>query len=281
MADPRTDLAQASDESHRRTSLLSATLPTPQRTVPPPSNPGSQRGVALSEAVDVIETREAFLAAISHELRSPITALKTSAQLLVLQLGAPEEQTIDRARVLADIIDRQADKLTKLIGYLLDVSRSGSASVPVELQEVDLVALTEAAVASAQAETDRHEIRVVAPSSVVALVDPARIDQVLVNLLDNAIKYSPAGGLILAEVTRPDATTVQIAVTDHGVGVPTEQRDQMFDRFSRLHDPLARGLGIGLFLSRRLVQLHGGTLTAEFPPEGGTRIVVTLPVREG
>jgi signal transduction histidine kinase len=113
---------------------------------------------------------------------------------------------------------------------------------------------------------------------VIALVDPARIDQVLVNLLDNAIKYSPNGGLILAEVTRPDSTTLQIAVTDRGVGVPAAQRDRMFDRFSRLHDPLAPGLGIGLFLSRRLVQLHGGTLTAEFPPEGGTRIVVTLPV---
>jgi signal transduction histidine kinase len=230
-----------------------------------------------TESSDVIETREAFLAAISHELRSPITALKTSAQLLVRQLDTPEEQVTNRARVLADIIDRQADKLAKLIGYLLDVSRSGNASVPVELQEVDLVALAEAAVATAQEGTHRHQIRVVAPSSVIALVDPARIDQVLVNLLDNAIKYSPEGGLILTEVTQPNSATVQIAVTDHGVGVPAAQRDQMFDRFSRLHDPVAPGLGIGLFLSRRLVQLHGGTLTAEFPSEGGTRLVATLP----
>jgi signal transduction histidine kinase len=279
MVDPSAAPPQAWDESFPLTVPISATpRSTPQRALPLPDSPGSARALEPTEPSDVVETREAFLAAISHELRSPITALKTSAQLLVRQLDAPEEQTINRARVLADIIDRQADKLTKLIGYLLDVSRSGNASVPVELQEVDLVTLTEAAVASAQAETRRHEIRVVATSSVIALVDPARIDQVLVNLLDNAIKYSPAGGLILAEVTRPDSTTLQIAVTDRGVGVPAVQRDQMFDRFSRLHDPLAPGLGIGLFLSRRLVQLHGGTLTAEFPPAGGTRIVVTLPV---
>jgi len=230
-----------------------------------------------TESSDVIETREAFLAAISHELRSPITALKANAQLLVRQLVAPGEPAIDTARLLADRIDRQADKLTKLIGYLLDVSRSGSASVPVELQEVDLVALMEAAVASAQAETQRHQIRVVARSSAVAVVDPARIEQVLVNLLDNAVKYSPEGGSILAELTRPDPTTLQITVTDEGIGVPAAQREQMFDRFSPLHDPSARGLGIGLFLSRRLIQLHGGTLVAEFPSAGGTRIVATFP----
>src|SRR4029434_1085425 len=170
------------------------------------------------------------------------------------------------------------DKLTKLIEYLLDVSRSGSGSVPVELPEVDLVALVETAVASAQEGTQRHQIRMVAPERALALVDPARIDQVLVNLLDNAIKYSPDGGLIVAEVTQPDAANLRITVTDQGSHVTPAAREHMFDRFSRLHDPRARGLGIGLFLSRRLVQLHGGTLTAEFPIEGGTRLVATLPV---
>src|SRR5687768_5969949 len=101
MADPTTDPAQASDETHRRRGSLSARPPaTRQRTVPLPNNPGAEQAVALSEEADVIETREAFLAAISHELRSPIVALKSSAQLLARQLGAPEEQTINRAREL-------------------------------------------------------------------------------------------------------------------------------------------------------------------------------------
>ena len=210
-----------------------------------------------------------------------MAALKLSAQSLVRLLDTPDGQDSERSRLLASTIDRQADKLVKLIAYLLDVSRSGNGSLPLEFQTVDLTALVEEAVASAQAGTNRHEIRSAAsPSPTLAVVDPARIEQVLANLLDNAIKYSPRGGLILADVTQPGPGTVRISVTDSGVGVPDGERGHMFDRFSRLHDPSVPGLGLGLYISRRLIELHGGTLTAEFPPEGGTRILATLPTTQ-
>src|SRR4030095_12025771 len=128
MADLSADRPQGSGEPTRRKVPRPATSPPQRGALPTPSNAGSPRGVE-PDASDVIESREAFLAAISHELRSPITALKITAQVLVRQLDAPDEQTLNGARVLADRIDRQADKLTKLIEYLLDVSRSGSGSV--------------------------------------------------------------------------------------------------------------------------------------------------------
>jgi signal transduction histidine kinase len=231
----------------------------------------------VDETSDIIESREVFLAAISHELRAPMATLKLSAELLVDGLDTPDRQDIEQARILASVIDRQADKLVKLIAYLLDVSRSGVSSLPLELQDVDLGALVAEAAAGAQAGTSRHAIRVAAPSPVRAVVDPARIEQVLANLLDNAIKYSPSGGPILAEVTKPGPETIRITVTDAGMGIPDGEHEHMFDRFSRLHDPSVRGLGLGLYISRRLIELHGGTLTAESPPQGGTRVLAILP----
>lgn len=244
------------------------------------NNPELTDTVEVSESSDAIESREVFLGAISHELRAPMAALKLSAQVLVRKLEAPDEQAIERARALARTIDGQADKLVKLIAYLLDVSRSGNGALPLEFQQIDLAALVEESVASAQATTTRHEIRFLASSPILAVVDPARIEQILTNLLDNAIKYSPDGGSILVEVAWSGSTAAQISVTDNGVGVPVAERQHMFDRFSRLHDPSVQGLGLGLYISRRLVELHGGTLAAEFPPEGGTRIVVALPTTQ-
>jgi signal transduction histidine kinase len=230
---------------------------------------------AVSQAT--IENRDTFLDAIGHELRAPVATLLLASQLLLREIEAPCVETSDRREYLVRAVNLQAEKLAKLIAYLLDVSRSGTGSLPLDLHETDLVALVETAVKNAQAVTDRHQIRMDAPTAVSAAVDAARIEQVLVNLLDNAIKYSPAGGEIVVEVTRSHATAVQISVTDHGIGVAPERRAEMFDRFTQLHDPAVRGLGLGLYLSRRLVELHDGRLIADFPTGGGTRLTVSLP----
>jgi signal transduction histidine kinase len=226
---------------------------------------------------EVEENRDAFLAAISHELKTPLAGLRVSAQLLRRKFEADEELDLQSARRLIEIVNVQADKLTKLLSYLLDVSRSGPGSIPLERQETDLVALAGDLVCDTQARTTRHDIRVDGPTDLWAMVDAARIEQVLVNLLDNAVKYSPDGGAIEIALSRIDRGTVSMAVRDHGIGIPVEHREQMFDRFSDAHDHRLPGLGLGLFLSRRLVELHGGTVSAEFPPDGGTRVVVVLP----
>ena len=119
-----------------------------------------------------------------------------------------------------------------------------------------------------------------APEPVFALVDPLRIEQVVVNLIENAIKFSPDGGAIEIAVKQLTAATVMLRVQDHGLGIPLERRNHIFDRFYQAHaDHYRSGMGLGLYISRQIVEQHGGSITAEFPAEGGSIFVVTLPVQ--
>ena len=112
-----------------------------------------------------------------------------------------------------------------------------------------------------------------------AEVDPLRLEQVLTNLLDNAIKYSPDGGTIEVAVSRSMDDALEIAIRDHGPGVPPEKRSLIFERFYQAHgNGHKSGLGLGLYVSRQIVELHGGEITAEFPSDGGSRFVVVLPL---
>lgn len=100
----------------------------------------------------------------------------------------------------------------------------------------------------------------------------------MTNQLDNAIKYSPDGGLIEIDVSQPGDQIVRIAITDHGIGIPEDRCSHIFDRFYQAHEEgKFGGMGLGLYISRQIVELHGGQLYAEFPPEGGTRFVVVVP----
>jgi len=117
------------------------------------------------------------------------------------------------------------------------------------------------------------------PPSLEARVDALRLDQVLTNLLDNAVKFSPDGGAIAVGVAPLDDGAVELSVRDHGLGIPPERRDRIFERYYQAHAAGHRsGLGLGLHICRQIVELHGGDIRAEFPPGGGTRFVVRLPV---
>jgi signal transduction histidine kinase len=112
----------------------------------------------------------------------------------------------------------------------------------------------------------------------VTEIDALRLEQVLVNLVDNAIKYSPDGGAVRVAVSALDPEWVELAVSDQGLGIPPDRRRRLFERFYRAHDEsYASGMGLGLYISKRIVKQHGGSLTAEFPSDGGTRMVVRLP----
>ena len=101
----------------------------------------------------------------------------------------------------------------------------------------------------------------------------------MTNLLDNAIKYSPNGGAVEVVLRQPTATLIELSIRDHGMGVAPEKRHHIFERFYQAHEePGNRGMGLGLFVSRQIVELHGGHITAEFPEDGGTRFVVRLPL---
>jgi signal transduction histidine kinase len=124
-----------------------------------------------------------------------------------------------------------------------------------------------------------HTITLAAPPSLEAEVDPLRLEQVLTNLLENAIKYSPEGGPIEVAVSRSADEALEIAVRDHGLGIPPEKRARIFERFYQAHgDGHRSGLGLGLYISCEIVELHGGGITVEFPPDGGSRFIVRLPL---
>lgn len=145
-------------------------------------------------------------------------------------------------------------------------------------QPTDLALLVEQVVSGVRTRTHRHAITLDAPASLHVHVDPLRLEQVLTKLLDNAIKYSPEGGPIDVVLARRVQDAVELSVRDRGLGIPTEKRGQIFDRFYQAHrDDFRSGMGLGLYVSRQIIELHGGEIRAEFPPDGGARFVVRLP----
>ena len=231
----------------------------------------------IAERKRAEEARDEFLSVAAHELKTPLTSLRGFAQLLA---RPPGEGSLEAERLGPALraIDQQSEKLSRLVTRLLDVSRIAAGRLVLERRVTDVVALVEGVVATARAWTEHHGLTIRAPAAVLALVDPLRLEQVLTNLLDNAVKYSPEGGAIEVEVSKT-GQEVRIAVTHHGIGIPDEHREHIFERFYQAHgDRGVGGMGLGLYISHQIVDLHQGRLTAEQPQAGGTRIVVHLPV---
>jgi signal transduction histidine kinase len=234
---------------------------------------------ARAAAEEALRVRDEFLAIAAHELRTPLTALSGQMQLLRRRLqrgGTLEPAQLAQA---LELMQGQSERLARLMGHLLDHTRLEAGKLALVQQGTDVVALVQQVVATARTWSAAHPISIVAPPSLDASVDALRLEQVLTNLLDNAVKYSPAGGPIEVVVARSGAETVEVAVRDRGLGIPVEKRAALFERFYQAHRADHRGgLGLGLYVSRQIVELHGGTIAAEFPAEGGTRFVVRLPL---
>jgi excisionase family DNA binding protein len=234
---------------------------------------------ARQEAEAALRVRDEFLSIAAHELKTPLTGLAGHAHLVLRQLKRDGQIEPERVAQALEAITNQTDKLSRLLNQLLDVSRLESGKLSVEPQPTDLTNLIEQAVATARASSDRHLITVVAPDALIAYVDPLRLDQILTNLLDNAIKFSPDGGPIDVALTQLGEAVAELAVRDRGLGIPPEKREQIFERFYQAHrNGHKSGLGLGLYVSRQIVELHGGEIDVEFPPDGGARFVVRLPI---
>src|SRR5579884_383964 len=236
---------------------------------------------AREAAESALRLRDEFLSIAAHELKTPITSLSGQAQLLLRRLERDGQLEPERLAQALGMIRGQSDKLARLLGRLLDVSRLEAGKLMLERQPTDLAVLVAQVVAEARARGDLHPISLTAPPSLMADVDPLRLEQVLTNLLDNAVKYSPDGGPIEVVLARRDATTVELSVRDHGLGIPPERRGQIFERFYQAHAGDHRsGLGLGLYVSRQIVELHGGEIGVESPSDGGTRFTMRLPAQE-
>jgi signal transduction histidine kinase len=236
--------------------------------------------IAREQAQDAIRVRDEFLSVASHELRTPLTSLQARAQLSLRRIQ--RDGTANTAQVTAafEEIRRQTERLGALTAQLLDVSRLQAGRLSLELSRLDLVLLVSQVIASLP-ESAQHTVALRAPEHLVAQADGLRLEQVLTNLLDNATKYSPNGGQIEVEIRPLAPLAVEIAVRDHGIGIPPERRAAIFERYYRAHtDSYQSGLGLGPYISRQIVELHGGTITAEFPDDGGARFVIVLPTND-
>ncbi|MES2015500.1 MAG: ATP-binding protein [Pseudomonadota bacterium] len=222
--------------------------------------------------------KDQFLAMLGHELRNPLAPISTAAQLLKLQPASPE-----RVRYASEVISRQVDHMNSLLGDLLDVARVTRGLVTLKLETVDLKAVLERALeqTASLVEAKRHRLRLDLPSAPLYLcADHTRLVQIFANLLTNAAKYTPANGVIGVAV-QVDADRAVITVSDSGEGFPADLLPRLFDLFSqgeRQPDRSQGGLGLGLALVKRLVQLHGGSISAHSAGAGhGSRFCVTLP----
>lgn len=224
----------------------------------------------ISERRALERLRHEFLAMASHELRNPVTAIKGHAQLL-RRRGSYSERSVGA-------IIAQADQLQRLIDDLLLASQIEADRLDLHVVETDLVAAAGAAAEDARAE--RPTLRVEAPPApLVVLADRSRLHQVFANLLTNAIKYSPDGSEVVLRVMRGDGEA-RVAVADHGAGIPPEALPHLFDRFYRAEGAAARaqGLGLGLFITRRIVEAHGGSIGVESEVGRGSTFTVILPL---
>src|SRR5262245_31652724 len=234
---------------------------------------------AKADAEAASRAKEDFLAVLSHELRTPLTAVYGWARML--RSGRLDSEAASRA---VDVIVRKADAQVRLIDDLLDVSRIISGKMRLDVRPVDLRAVIQAAVDAVRPAVDSKEIRlqcVLDPRAVGMTGDPDRLQQVVWNLLINAMKFTPKRGRVQVHLLRAHSH-VEIVVSDTGQGIRKEHLPHLFERF---HQPVPAstgshtGLGLGLALVRHLVELHGGQVTAQSPGEGhGATFTVELPV---
>jgi len=222
--------------------------------------------------------KDEFLAMLAHELRNPLAPIRNAAHTLTL-LGQPDE----RLRWVSGVIERQVGLLTRLVDDLLDVSRITSGKITLQRERVAVAAVIAQAVETARpAAESRHENLAVEVADDVGVVDgdPARLIQVVSNLLDNAIKYSEEDGQVRL-TARAEAQEVVIVVRDEGVGMDAELLPHVFDLFIQADRSLERrqgGLGIGLTLVRRLVEMHGGRVEVASDGAGrGSEFTIRLP----
>ncbi len=222
--------------------------------------------------------KDEFLAMLAHELRNPLAAIVNA--LALLEIRVTED---DRAIRLQEIASRQAMHMKRLLDDLLDVSRVAQGRVVLERRIVDLRELVSQAIHAARPLLDerRHHLEVVLPDEPARVdADPDRLVEVVSNLLANAAKYSPPGGHVRLELGG-DEETVELRVADRGVGIPPELLPSVFDLFVQSDQGYPRsagGLGIGLTLVRRLVEMHDGEVEAHSEGEGrGSEFVVRLP----
>lgn len=234
----------------------------------------------FNDMADTLVSQDArhlqFLAGVAHDLRTPLNALKLSAQVL---LRAPEPPPAEKLRESLVRISAQLDRLDLMVGDLLEQTRIEAGNLELRLEDTDLRVLVTDVVELHRPSSQQHQLELTVPDRPIPVRgDPTRLTQVLTNLLSNAIKYSPRGGRVrvLLEQSREE---VLLSVSDEGVGIPPDEHERIFEPFRRSKGSSAEipGIGLGLSVSRRIVRAHGGNIEVESQQGAGSTFRVRLP----
>jgi signal transduction histidine kinase/CHASE3 domain sensor protein len=232
----------------------------------------------VSKEREIDEVKSALISTVSHELRTPLTLIHGFAELLVLR-----DMPVERQRSSAVEILDASRRLARLIDDLLSVSRMESGRLVLDPRPLDLGTVVERILSPFRAMAATHTLRAKLPGSLpVVWGDPDKVEQILTNLVGNAIKYSPGGGEVLVTVEH-DGDSVQVSVRDQGIGMSPRDMGQLFEKFYRVdRDEVRRagGTGLGLYITKRLVEMHGGRLWAESWPGVGSVFSFTLPTSD-
>ena len=231
-------------------------------------------------ALNLARQREAqltFLAGVAHDLRNPLSALKVSASIARPDRPLPSEEKI---RSVLATVGRQVDRLNRMVGDLLDSTRIEAGQLELHRERYDARSLARDVVELFQGTSAAHTLHLTVPEEPLELeCDPLRLEQVLTNLVSNAIKYSPRGGAVHVSVTAEPAQ-VCFAVRDSGMGISEQERAHLFEPFRRLGASIETipGVGLGLYVVRRIVDAHGGHIEVQSQPGMGSTFTIHLPV---
>ncbi len=237
--------------------------------------------LALAEAARVaaeaaVRARDHFIAVAAHELRTPLTSLRVNVDFMARRLAQGHVPAVDELEELLAVLQRQCHRQEQLIARLLDVSHLDLGRPAVSPQPCDVAQVVRDTLVEAAALSPEHAWSLRAPERLRAVVDPLRLGQILQNLLDNAVKHGAGARPVEVSLTAAEGE-YELAVRDHGPGIPAAERQRVFERYHQLW-PASGGMGLGLYITRELVRLHGGDIQVESPDGGGARLVVTLPV---
>lgn len=223
------------------------------------------------------QQRDDFISIASHELRTPITSIKAYAEMI----GGQFEQAGDTDNaLLMSKLNSQVDRLTLLINALLDTTKLSQGQLELHRESFDLNSLIDERLEELRRTWQTHRLTVQYSGTLAVTADRERISQVLVNLVSNAVKYSPAGSSVVITGSQTEEG-IRVCVQDQGIGIPEEELEKVFDRFFRTGDQRAHtvpGMGLGLYITAGIIRRHGGTIRAESEPGKGSRFCFTLPL---
>jgi len=234
------------------------------------------------EAQEALKARDEFLSMASHDLRSPLTSLRLQLQAVRKNLKPDKGEPCSSEKLVSrvEVMERQTDRMLHMMDALLDITQMTAGRLELKRQKLDLVALVRGAVDMLDEELRQSgvQVRVHADGPIEGMWDRLRLEQVIDNLLSNAMKYGK--GLPVDLTVSMDGTTAKLVVRDQGVGVAPEDQERLFDRFERVRlDRSVTGYGVGLWIVRRVVEAHGGSISVESRLGEGSSFIVQLPSR--